>query len=394
MSSTSISSWQDVITSNRSAPQLDLTQPLPSIPTLEQITTDLENSGFRSDINKALGKSADPEPEDQEFKSKLRSDQFHQYQKQKRTAKIKSKLYHKIRNKKKDKGNTAEEDAENEDLRRIEERISLRHNAKKLKRTVNKYAKDNGKKLISENEALRQRIRNPSRVNSEGNVVYDSSSDEEFLAEQLGLETGGIEEEEEKGVMGMKFMQEAQKRQREKEETLSKEIMAEIKGSKFKFDGKKKGKGEVKGKGEGETRKLKKVENTQEKIIEQAFEMDEMDKVAAEEWAREMDEKKEKEPKSKKGWGNWCGGGIFERQPRESLPVHKVEKVILFEERDKRAAKYLVKKIPFPFKTSKQFDSVHKIPVGKEWNSNRVYQKQIAPEVLTRDGEIIEPISK
>lgn len=350
---------------------------------MEQITTDLENSGFRSEINKALGKSTDPEPADQEFKSKLRSDQFHQYQKQKRTAKIKSKLYHKIRNKKKDKGNTAEEDAENEDLRRIEERISLRHNAKKLKRTVNKYAKDNGKKLISENEALRQRIRNPSRVNSEGNVVYDSSSDEEFLAEQLGLET---EEDEEKGVMGMKFMQDAQKRQREKEDTLSKEIMAEIKGSKFKFDGKKKG--------EGELRKLQKVENTQEKIIEQAFEMDEMDKVAAEEWARELDEKKEKEPKSKKGWGSWCGGGIFEKKGKEPLPVHKVDKVILFEDRDKRAAKYLVKKIPFPFKTSKQFDSVHKIPVGKEWNSNRVYQKQIAPEVLTRDGEIIEPISK
>jgi Uncharacterized conserved protein len=64
------------------------------------------------------------------------------------------------------------------------------------------------------------------------------------------------------------------------------------------------------------------------------------------------------------------------------------------DERDKRASKYLVKKIPFPYKTSKQFDSVQKIPIGKEWNAKRVYQKQIAPEVLTRAGEIIDPISK
>lgn len=378
MTSDSISSWQDVITSNRSATQLDLTQAMPSVPTLEQITTDLENSGFRAEINKALGKNIESEEVEQEIKSKIRSDQFHQYQKQKRIAKIKSKLYHKIRNKKKDKASNPEENAEDEDLKRIEERISLRHNAKKLKRNINKYAKDNGKQLISENEALRQRIRNPSRMNSEGNIVYESSSDEEFLAEQLGLET------EDKGILGMKFMQDAQKRQREKEEMLSKEVLESIKGSKFKFEGK----------GNEKTRKIQKVEKNQQDIIEQAFELDDMDKVAAEEWKREIDEKKEKEPKIKKGWGSWCGGNIQEKHTKESIPVHKVDKVILFEDRDKRASKYLVKKIPFPFKTSKQFDSVHKIPVGKEWNSNRVYQKQIAPNIITRDGEIIEPLTK
>jgi U3 small nucleolar RNA-associated protein 14 len=142
-------------------------------------------------------------------------------------------------------------------------------------------------------------------------------------------------------------------------------------------------------------KKGKKLGQSEEqmKIVEEAFEMDEMDKVAAEEWARELDEKKEKEPKMKKGWGFWFGSGIKQNQ-FTPVPVHKIDKVIHSDERDKRAAKFLVKSIPFPFKSSKQFDSVNKIPVGKEWNSKKVFLKQIAPDVLTRDGEIIQPISK
>ena len=347
------------------------------------------------------------------MRSKVRSDQFHEYQKQKRIAKIKSKLYHKIRNKRKDKDLlTAEEQAEEDDLKRIEERISLRHSAAKLKKSVRKYAKDDGKKLISENEALRQRIKNPSRVNSQGLVVYDSSSDEEFLAEQLGLEVL-----QDKGIMNMKFMQDAQKRQREQAGIIADGLLRDLEESaRFEFKGKGKGKGKGKemGKGMGkgkdemeeendagrdlgmEKRKKRKVEEEsedQKRIVEQAFELDDMDKVAAEEWARDLNEKKEKEPKMRQGWGAWFGSGIRQKTV-EQIPVHKVDKVIHNAERDKRSAKYLVKQIPFPFKTSKQFDAVNKIPVGKEWNSNKVFQKQIAPEILTRDGEIITPISK
>ena len=389
---------------------MDLTAPQPALPTLEQITTDLESSGFRAEVNRALGLTgtADPEQVESSMRSKVRSDHFHDYQKQKRIAKIKSKLYHKIRNKRKDKDLlTAEEQAEEDDLKRIEERISLRHSAAKLKKSVRKYAKDDGKKLISENEALRQRIKNPSRVNRQGQLVYESSSDEEFLAEQLGLEVL-----EDKGIMNMKFMQDAQKRQREQSGMIADGLLKDLEETaRFEFKGKGKGKGkDVKMKGmdlgdeerdagrdlgmeKKKRRKVESVAEEQKKIVEQAFELDDMDQVAAEEWARETNEKKEKEPIMKQGWGTWFGSGVKQRVA-EQVPVHKVDKVIHNEERDKRAAKYLVKQIPFPFKTSKQFDAVNKIPVGKEWNSNKVFQKQIAPEILTRDGEIITPISK
>ena len=383
---------------------------MPALLTLEQITTDLETSGFRAEVNKALGLTspADTEQVESSMRSKVRSDHFHEYQKQKRIAKIKSKLYHKIRNKRKDKELlTTEEQAEEDDLKRIEERVSLRHSAAKLKKIVRKYMKDDGKKIISDNEALRQRIKNPSRVNSIGQVVYESSSDEEFLAEQLGLETAG-----DKGIMNMKFMQDAQKRQREQSEMLADGLLRDLEESaKFEFKGKAKGMDKSKkmktaGKEEEENdpgmdlgvdkKKRRKVEQGPEeqmKLVEQAFELDDMDQVAAEEWARETNEKKEKEPKMRQGWGSWFGSGIRQRTT-EQIPVHKVDKVIHNEDRDKRAAKYMVKQIPFPFKSCRQFDSVNKIPVSKEWNSNKVFQKQIAPEILTRDGEIIAPISK
>lgn len=361
------------------------------------MTKDPGTIGLRYEVNQALGITEVPEAEidNSGSKSKIRSEMFHQYQKQKRIAKIKSKLYHKIRNKKKDGLGVPldeEEKIEQENLVRIEERISLRHSANKLKKTLGRYAKDQGKKRVSENEDLRQRMRNPSRVNSEGRVTYESSSDEDevFLHEQLGLEVDQMEPE--KGVMGMKFMQEAVKRQRERENVDSEHLLKDLQeeSTRFKYAGepqkkKKIEKKEVAG---------KKKQKEQEGFIEEAFETDEMDIVAAEEWAKEQQEIAEKMPKSLNGWGSWFGSGIKPKKKIEPLMVYKVDKVMEHKERDKRAAKYLVKSLPFPFKTSRQFDAVHKIPIGKEWNSKRVYQKHIAPEILTRPGEIIDPISK
>jgi U3 small nucleolar RNA-associated protein 14 len=388
------SAWADIIHSNRHAKQLDLTSEPPPAATIEQLTKPALADPLSAAISAALrlpeALEQPPSPSSAATKAKLRSETFYQYQKQKRIAKIKSKLYHKIRNKRKNKQafDDEEEKAEKESLMRIEERMSLRHSAKKLKKAVNRYQKDEGKKVIAENEALRQRIRNPSRVNSEGNVVYESSSedDEAYLAEQLKLELES--DGETKGIMGMKFMKEAMKRQREKEQNLSEGLLKDLEAetSKFKFDGDPHKKQKI------EKQEKKKLE--QQTLVQQAFAMDEMDQIAAEEWAKEQKEKEDKKPKTMQGWGSWFGSGIRPKSVHSTPAVFKCEKVIINEERDKRAAKYLVKKLPFPFKSSRQFDAVHKIPVGKEWNAKRVYQKQIAPDLITRPGEPIGPISK
>ena len=200
---------------------------------------------------------------------------------------------------------------------------------------MGRYAKDDGKIIISHNEELRQRIKNPSRISTEGKITFDSSSedDEAFLADQLKLELDDIAQD--KGLMGMKFMQDAIKRQRDNEKTISDHLLSELTNetSKFKFSGEPQKKRKIekvektKKKPEKNSEKiqkskkisekteksekiskkletfekLSKQKEIQESMIEKAFEEDEMDKIAAEEWAKEQQEKQEKTPKSLNG---------------------------------------------------------------------------------------------
>ncbi|CAG9312454.1 unnamed protein product [Blepharisma stoltei] len=403
-----ISKWQETVTANKNAPQLDLTnEPLPR-PSIDTIVKNGERNSMQKEIDQALGITYHDSGSEEETnitgqRAKLRSQMFHQYLKQKRIAKIKSKLYHKIKNKhkEKEKAEVDEDEAkEQEEMLRIQERISLKHSkANKYKKSLLKYSKrehDAASKGLNETEELRKRIMNPSRMNSEGKLAYESSSDEdeEFLAEQLKLELE--DNKDTKGVLGMKFMQEAIKRQREKEKYNEESLLEDLQKeesqtSKFKFDGEE-GKPKKKKKTEKQAEKVEKVKEQQD-LIDEAFGVDEMDQVAAEEWAKDEEAKQEKQPKFKKGWGRWTGSDIKEVEEPQKPQVYKTDKVLIDGERDKRAAKYLVKQLPFPFKTSRQFDAVHKIPLGKDWNSKKTYQQLTAPEILTRPGEIISPIS-
>ena len=375
LANTEISKWQETVSSNRSAAQLDLTRDQVPLPTLEAIASAPSDNPLRGQIDKALGVSQEVEVIDNsKERAKNRSDMFHQYLKQKRTAKIKSKLYHKIKKKQKLRNQVPldeEELKDKEEKLRIQERITLKHTKSKFKQSVLRYAKndkDKRNELLAQNEALKQRILNTSKLNSEGALTFGSSSeDEELLVESL----------ENKGILGMKFMQNSTKRERE-EEVPEPE-------SRFKFSGQ-----------EQPNKKPKQQNPKQQELINQAFELDEMeeiDQVAAEEWAKEEEEKQLKEPKPKAGWGSWAGAGIQPLQTQTGPKVFKTNKVILNQERDKRAAQYYVKEVPFPYRNAKQYEAVHRIPVGKEWNSRRVHQQLTAPEVVTRRGEIIVPIS-
>ena len=50
--------------------------------------------------------------------------------------------------------------------------------------------------------------------------------------------------------------------------------------------------------------------------------------------------------------------------------------------------------MPFPFSDSKQFESSIRAPVGKHWNTELSYRELIKPKVITKIGQIIEPIDK
>lgn len=118
---------------------------------------------------------------------------------------------------------------EQEEMARAQERISQKHSkSTKYKKGLMKYARrehDTVSTALNKTEALRQRIMRPGRVNSSGQLTYDSSSeeDEAFLAAELDLpETPAT------GLFSMKFMQEAVKRPHTEEAGPT---------SKFEFDG-------------------------------------------------------------------------------------------------------------------------------------------------------------
>lgn len=227
----------------------------------------------------------DPEEMKQRIRqmSKLKNLLFRQELKNKRLAKIKSKLYHKIKRKAKEKEEkklleelemvdpeAAREYRERIEEKRVEERISLRHGtnskfAKSLKR-FGKFDNDATKQayfeLIRQRDELKKKTKNVTDVkNDEDSDVYTSddenmtlenlkkealsklnqeisSSEEDSDSEEGDFDEEKLKKKQEKaikkkqnkvtGIMGMKFMQKAEDIQKELLKQKSQALIDEI----------------------------------------------------------------------------------------------------------------------------------------------------------------------
>lgn len=58
--------------------------------------------------------------------------------------------------------------------------------------------------------------------------------------------------------------------------------------------------------------------------------------------------------------------------------------VIISEKRDKKAAKYLVKDLPFPYTSKAQFERSMDTPIGAEWNTRVGFQRGTLPKVVKK----------
>ncbi|KAH8094740.1 Utp14-domain-containing protein [Cristinia sonorae] len=106
------------------------------------------------------------------------------------------------------------------------------------------------------------------------------------------------------------------------------------------------------------------------------------------------------------GWGSWGGTGTKKLAPKPHLikkiagvdPKSRADfnksHVIISEKRDKKAAKYLVKDLPFPYTSKAQFERSMGTPVGTEWNTRIGFQRGTLPRVVTKPGTIISPLEK
>ena len=58
--------------------------------------------------------------------------------------------------------------------------------------------------------------------------------------------------------------------------------------------------------------------------------------------------------------------------------------IIINERKDKKAAKYLVKDLPYPYTSKAQFERSMEQPLGAEWNTRVGFQRGTLPRVVKK----------
>ncbi|CAL1694682.1 unnamed protein product [Somion occarium] len=158
-------------------------------------------------------------------------------------------------------------------------------------------------------------------------------------------------------------------------------------------------------KGKGKANGVKAFE--QRDLVARAFAGDNVVRDFAEAKRREMQEDAPKEVDTTlPGWGSWGGTGTRKAQPKPHLikkvagvdPTtradYKKAHVIISEKRDKKAAKYMVKDLPYPYTSKAQFERSMDIPIGTEWNTRVGFQRGTLPKIVTKPGTVINPLEK
>ena len=144
--------------------------------------------------------------------------------------------------------------------------------------------------------------------------------------------------------------------------------------------------------------------------IEQEFQKEKEEHAARDDPARKA--KKEKGPVDVAGWGAWTGEGATPPPPKKRklpkklrAPAKKEEKpkrkddrkpnVIINEKRVKKTANsYLLGEVPHPYSSRAEYEEAMQGGIGREWNVTTSFKNMTRPEILTRTGKIIQPISK
>jgi len=106
------------------------------------------------------------------------------------------------------------------------------------------------------------------------------------------------------------------------------------------------------------------------------------------------------------GWGAWGGSGApktktrpqFMKQVPGLAPSARKDfnksHVIISEKVDKKAKKYMVKDLPYPYTSKAQFERRMEQPLGTEWNTRTGFQRGTLPKVVKKMGTIIDPLEK
>lgn len=158
---------------------------------------------------------------------------------------------------------------------------------------------------------------------------------------------------------------------------------------------------------------------SQRDLIAEAFAGDDVAADFAAEKARIASEDAPKEvDNTLPGWGSWGGKGVktnkksgaAKRREAELKAKHTthipgldaakrkdagMSNVIINERKDKKAEKYKVKELPYPYTSAQQYNAQRQQPLGPEWNTLTQKQRLTMPRVLaTKPGAVIKPVQR
>ncbi|XP_065341621.1 U3 small nucleolar RNA-associated protein 14 homolog C [Cloeon dipterum] len=104
------------------------------------------------------------------------------------------------------------------------------------------------------------------------------------------------------------------------------------------------------------------------------------------------------------GWGEWGGSNLpvstrkrkkFILKPKVELPRkdRNLRNVIIYEGKDSGINQHQVSELPYPFTSVKEFEASIRAPIGRNWVPETAHKKLIAPKIVTRVGQKIEPMT-
>ena len=353
----------------------------------------------------------------------------------KRKAKIKSKLYHKIKKNKKIKeendlleqlGQIDPEGVENylnkKRIDRVQERMQLKHSLNsKFQKTIKKYHFDKDqqiKEAIKENFQLRDKLLEKIKGKENENDFEENEEVEQDEENEIKSEEGINEENGEK-VLVMNFEEKEKIREDNKKNkkpiTITKDTIKRINENTKKINESNDNNKKLDIKFDNETlQQMIDEENINEDINnfnQFLVENDENKREFLENENKEqLEEIKKNNPEFMPGWGTWAGDDPtiqakeFLRKKRYDEKIRRLKEqanetnnnrfVVVSNQVDHNFDNnYLVQDLPQDIKNSEQFQRTYNTLIGREVNSLNLYKKLIQPKIVKKIGQIINPMT-
>ncbi|KAK1936220.1 hypothetical protein X943_002189 [Babesia divergens] len=97
-----------------------------------------------------------------------------------------------------------------------------------------------------------------------------------------------------------------------------------------------------------------------------------------------------------KGWGSWTGFGIVETKKNKEEPVNQVKKkstIKVSKKKDPKLAKYLLHRVPHPYKNKDDYNAKMATSIGAEWNTSKMHAQLVQPKTVIKVGSVVKPLS-